>query len=103
MYEVCVCVRGSLTLPTLSWPFCPSTCPPSPTLHQECPLPRSPIQPVGVGCEVCMWEGCEVCMWKVCVCRKCVSACGRYVRYACGGMCECMWEVCVCEHTWGSV
>ena len=24
-----------------------------------------------------------------------MSACGRYVRYAC----ERMWEVCVCEHT----
>ena len=37
-----------------------------------------------------------------------MSACGRYVRYACGGMCECMWEVyvstrgevCECEHMW---
>ena len=64
MYEVCVC-EGELDTANTR-PFCPSTCPPSPTLHQECPLPHSPIQPVGVGCEVCMWEGCEVCMWKVC-------------------------------------
>ena len=82
---VCVCVRGSLTLPTLGH-FAHRL------VHllqlytmQECPLPHSPVQPVGAGCEVCMWE--------VCVCRKCVSVCGRYVRYACGGMCECTWEV----------